>query len=148
MNNQIFQLSRIKNPYICDLYHGKICTNRSSVLRFIRQETEWFRNSASDTSPATSPVPDISTDIICVRESVALLDPRLSCHVSLGVNCHPQHAIATCPLSRHETGHTLFHHYCLQISADRPSTVRRKLLSIVRSLSASLPLRSREACSR
>lgn len=131
--------------------HGKIRRNRSSVLRFIRQETEqsrWFRNSASDTSPATSPVPDISTDIICVRESVALLDPRLSCHVSLGVNCHPQHAIATCPLSRHETDHTLFHHYCLQISADRPSTVRRKLLSIVRSLSASLPLRSREACSR
>lgn len=52
---------------------------------------------------ATLPAPDISTDIIRVRESVALLDPRLSRHVSLGVNCHPQHAIATCPLSRHET---------------------------------------------
>lgn len=26
-------------------------------------------------------------------------DPRLSRHVSRGVNCHPQHASVTCPLS-------------------------------------------------
>ena len=38
--------------------------------------------------------------IICVP-----LGPRLSCHVSWrGVNCHPQHAMATCPLSRHTRG--------------------------------------------
>lgn len=52
-------------------------------------------------------------------------DPRLSRHVSRGVNCHPQHASVTCPLlaranewaSERVSALYPFENYCLQISA-------------------------------
>lgn len=65
---------------------------------------------------ASAAVSDVSADIIRVSKVARGCDPRLSRHVSREVNCHPQHAIVTCPLSRHETGRTLFQNYCLQIN--------------------------------
>lgn len=43
--------------------------------------------------------------------------PRLSRHMSRGVNCHPQHASVTCPLSARASTLYPFENYCLQISA-------------------------------